>query len=73
MSTRRGVDSGSRAMYGLRAYQPVSDVFFSQVRLARAMIRLWARAVGQSHFAGVSQVVGTSIIVGKRIFSIVVS
>lgn len=44
----------------------------SQRRLANAMIRLWARVEGQSHFDGTSQVVGTSISVGRRIFSIVI-
>lgn len=34
-------------------------------------MRLWARVVGHSHFAGTSQVVGTSMRVGRRIFSIV--
>lgn len=55
----------------LRQDQPVSERLFSQVRLARAIIKLWARVVGQSHFAGVSHVVGINIKVGIRIFSIV--
>jgi len=70
--TRRGVDKGSVAIYWLREVQPVSDRLSSQVRLASAIMRLWARVVGHSHFAGTIQVVGTSISVGIRIFSIVV-
>lgn len=69
--TRRGVERGSVAMKGVRQDQPVSDVFFSQVRLASAMTRLWERVVGHNHLAGVSQAVGRSIRVGIRIFSIV--
>lgn len=68
--TRRGVDRGSVAMYELRVCQPVSEAFISQERLKVAMIKLWVRAVGQSHLAGESQAVGTSIRVGMRIFSI---
>lgn len=71
--TRRGVDKASVAMYRLRDVQPVSDRFSSQVKLAKAMTRLWARVVDHSHFAGVSQIVGMSIRVGMRIFSIVVN
>lgn len=72
VSTRRGVERGSVAMYRLREVQPVSDRLFSQLRLARAISRLCIRVVGQSHLAGVSQVVGMSISVGMRIFSIAV-
>lgn len=71
MSTRRGVERGSVAMKGERQAQPVSEAFFSQSRLMRAMIRLWQRVVGQSHLSLESQVVGNSISVGIRIFSIV--
>ena len=69
--TRRGVDRGSVAIKGLMVDQPVSMVFFNQERLNSAIIILWARVVGQSHLEGVNQVVGTSIRVGMRIFSIV--
>lgn len=69
--TRRGVERGSVAMKGVRQDQPVSDVFFSQVRLANAMIRLWERVIGHNHLAGASQAVGRSIRVGISIFSIV--
>ena len=68
--TRRGVERGSVAMYVLTQAQPVSERFSSHVRLASAMIRLWARAVGQRYLGAVNQVVGTSITVGMRIFSI---
>lgn len=68
--TRRGVDRESVAMYRPSEDQPVSERFSSQVRLARAMTRLWARVVGHNHFAEASQVVGMSIRVGTRIFSI---
>lgn len=71
VSTRRGVDKGSVAIYRLREAQPVSDRFSSQARLASAMIRLWARVVGHNHLGDVNQVVGTSIRVGMRIFNIV--
>lgn len=69
--TRSGVDKGSAAIYRLREVQPVSDRLSNQVRLASAIIRLWARVVGHSHFRGVNHVVGTSMSVGIRIFSIV--
>lgn len=55
----------------MREVQPASVKLSSQVRLMRAIMRLWARVVGQSHFGGVSQVVGTSMSVGIRTFSIV--
>lgn len=71
MRTRRGVDKGSVAMYRFNEVQPVSDRLSNQVRLASAIIRLWARVVGQSHLGDTNQVVGTSISVGIRIFSIV--
>jgi len=69
--TRRGVDKESVAIYNPNEDQPVSDRFLSQVRLNRAIMKLWERVEGQSHLAGVSQVVGTSMRVGMRIFSIV--
>ena len=50
----------------------MSDRFLSQSRLAKAIIKLWDRVVGHSHFAGDNQAVGTSIKVGIKIFSIVV-
>lgn len=53
------------------AAHPVSDIFFNHDRLAVAITRLCSNVVGHSHFLGVSQVVGTSIKVGIRIFSIV--
>lgn len=34
-------------------------------------MKLWAKVVGHSHLAGVNQVVGTSMRVGIKIFSIV--
>lgn len=71
MRTRRGVDKESVAIYNPNEDQPVSDRFLSQVRLNRAIMKLWERVEGQSHLAGESQVVGTSIRVGIRIFSIV--
>ena len=58
-------------MYGLRKAQPVSERFFNQERLKSAIIRLWRRAVGHNHLAGVSHVVGTRRIVGMRIVNIV--
>lgn len=70
VKTSRGVERGSRAIKWFIVDQPVSDVLFSQVKLMNAMIRLWARAVGQRVLEGASQVVGTSIIVGIKIFSI---
>lgn len=54
----------------MRKDHPVSDVFFSHERLARAINRLWSRVVGHNHLVGAIQAVGTSIIVGIRIFSI---
>ena len=50
---------------------PVSASFFIQVRLNVAITRLFSRAEDHNHLAGISQVVGISIIVGRRIFSIV--
>lgn len=71
MRTRRGVERGSVARYELRQDHPVSERFFSQEKLASAMIRLCARVTGHRRLAGASQIVGTSIRVGIRIFSIV--
>lgn len=55
-----------------RADQPVSDGHFSQETLIRAIRRLCSVEVDQSHFGEVNQIVGNSIIVGIKIFSIVV-
>lgn len=55
----------------MREDQPTSERLISQVRLIRAMIKLWRRVVGHNHWEGTSQVVGTSIRVGRRIFSTV--
>lgn len=65
------MERGSVARYGVREVQPASVKLSSQVRLIRAMMRLCVSVVGQSHFGRVSQIVGTSISVGIRIFSIV--
>lgn len=54
----------------LRNVQPVSEGHFIHCRLKKAIIRLWARADGHSHLGGANQIVGISIIVGMRIFSI---
>lgn len=70
--TNKGEERGSVAIKGLRDFQPVSENWANQVRLRREIRRLWAKAVGQSHFGGVVQVVKTRVIVGIRIFSIVV-
>lgn len=70
MRTRRGVERGSVAMKVERQYHPVSEELLIQERLIRAINRLWQRVVGQSHLSFESQVVGNSIRVGIRIFSI---
>lgn len=49
---------------------PVSDDHLSHDKLAKAIIKLWAIDVVQSHFAGLSQIVGKSMSVGIRIFNI---
>lgn len=72
VSTSRGVDKGSVPRYELEEVQPVSKGHLIQVRLIRAMARLWKVVMVQSHFGEESQIVGNSIIVGIRIFSIVV-
>lgn len=61
------------AINEFRVDQPVSIEYFNHERLISAISMLWARVVGQSHLAGVNQVVGTSIKVGMRIFNIVIS
>lgn len=53
------------------AVQPVSVFHLSQLRLIIAINKLWDVEVVQSHFAGVNQIVGKSMIVGRRIFNIV--
>lgn len=68
--TRRGDDKGSVAIWGVKKAHPVSAVFLNQVKLARAISRLCSRADGQSHLAGVAQIVGTSIRVGVRTINI---
>lgn len=40
VSTRSGAERGSVAIYRLREDQPVSNRFFNQVRLIRAIVRL---------------------------------
>lgn len=67
---RRGVDKGSVPIRGFNMAHPFSEVFFSQCRLIKAMIVLWAREAGQSHLLGSSQAVGRSTRVGIKIFSI---
>lgn len=71
VKTRRGVDKESVASIALSDDQPVSEVFFSQAKLATAMVMLCRREVGHSHLEEENQTVGRSIIVGSRIFSIV--
>lgn len=73
MRTRRGVERGSVAIYELREVHPVSEGVLSQERLARAIIKLCARVAGHNHLLGVAQMVGTSMRVGRRIFSIEVN
>lgn len=58
-------------MAELSEVQLVSERFCSQVRLRRAIKKLWAKVVGQSHLSLESQMVGVNIMVGIRIFSIV--
>lgn len=69
--TSRGVDSGSVAKNRPRDVQPDSEGKLSHVRLVNAMQKLWASAVGHNHFGRASQIVGRSMKVGRRIFSIV--
>lgn len=49
---------------------PVPRGHLSHDKLVRAMIRLCVRVVGHSHFMGVSQIVGMSMMVGIRVFNI---
>lgn len=73
VNTRSGVDRGSVAKYMFEAAHPVSDVHFNQVRLMRAINRLCAVVVVQSHLGDEIQIVGNSIIVGISTFSIVIN
>jgi len=68
--TSKGVDKGSVAISGLISDQPVSELFINQWRLISAMIRLWPRDEGHNHLGRDSQIVGNSIRVGRRTFSI---
>lgn len=68
---KRGVDRGSVAKYGFRKVHPVSEVFFSHIRLVRAIKRLFKSEEGHSHLGGVSHVASISMVVGIRIFNIV--
>ena len=52
--------------------QPVSEFHLSQFRLIRAIKRLWAVVAVHNHLGEISQIVGNSMIVGSRTFSIVV-
>lgn len=49
----------------------MSQGFFIQRRLTAAINRLLEVAICQNHFVGESQIAGTSISVGIRIFNIV--
>ena len=69
----RGVDKGSVAMYGLEVDQLVSMGSLIQVRLSNAIIKLCVVVYVHSHLGVESQIVGNSMMVGIRIFSIVVS
>lgn len=69
--TSKGVDNPSVARYGLRKVHPVSEMFFSQVRLIVAINRLWKRLAGHNHLWGTNHAVGIINRVGMRIFSIV--
>lgn len=69
--TSKGVEIESVAIIGLNEAQLLSERFWSQVRLISAIKKLWAKVVGQSHLGFESQMVGASIRVGIRTFSIV--
>lgn len=58
------------AKYELDVAQPLSDVHLSQVRLIRAIERLWLVVAVHNHLEGTSQIVGNSMIVGTNTFSI---
>jgi len=68
---RRGVDRGSVAMSGFMKDHPVSEGWVSQWMLINAIISPWAREEGHNHLGEVSQIVGKSMSVGRRIFNIV--
>lgn len=59
------------ARYVFEEFHPVSDVHLNQVKLIRAIKRLWAVEVVHSHLGEVNQIVGNSIIVGINTFNIV--
>lgn len=69
--TSSGLERGSVPIVEERLAHPVSAGFFIQMRLAVAIRRLLKVVVCQIHFEGASQVVGISIMVGSKIFSIV--
>lgn len=58
-------------MYGFENVHPASADHLTQLRLMRAMIRLWRVVVVHSHLGEDNQIVGSSMVVGIRIFSIV--
>lgn len=68
---KRGVDKGSVPISVLRVDHPISEGHLNHNRLRKAIVRLWVSADDHNHLAGVSQIVGMSIIVGVRIISIV--
>lgn len=70
--TSRGVDRGSVAIYKLVVVQPVSKDHLIKVKLIRAITRLWVVMLVHNHLGEESQIVGNSMMVGIRIFSIVV-
>lgn len=72
VSTRRGADSGSTPRRLLASCQPVWMSDFRYVRFTVAIIIAWTVIAGHSHFFWRAQVSGSSIIVGTRIFNIVV-
>lgn len=71
-NTNRGVERGSVAAYRFEQVQPTSVSHLSQVRLIAAIASPCVVAVVHSHFLFTSQVVGISMMVGIRTFSIVV-
>lgn len=73
MRISKGAERGSIPRYWLEKSHPISVFHLSHSILSNAIKRLWAVVIGHNHFFDESHVMRNNIIVGIKIFSIVVN